>query len=157
MIAVDRFDRAALLNTVFATEADAEVVRRQALRSVLRSWRSTVDPAHVDLPVRARRSPGLTREDVAELAELSFSWYTQLESGSPKHRCSPRAVERIADALRLGEEDRAILQILASREAFQSVRLIVERWVRWKAERSEHQRPPVEHQIWGQPAIERAK
>jgi transcriptional regulator with XRE-family HTH domain len=144
MIAVDRFDRTTLLNTVFASAEDAEAVRRQALRSPLRSWRSSVDPAHVDFPVRARRRPGLTREDVAELADLSFSWYTQLESGSPKHRCSPRAVGRIADALRLDEADRAILQILASREAFQSVRLIIERWIRWKAARSEHQG----HESW---------
>lgn len=141
MIASERFDRAALLSTVFASAEDADSARRQALRSALQSWRSSVDPAHVDLPARARRRPGLTREDVAELADLSFSWYTQLESGSPKYRCSPRAVDRVADALRLGEEDRAILQILSSREAFQSVRLIIERWIRWNAARSERQHP----------------
>ena len=131
MIAVQPFDRGALLGNVFASVGDVDAARRQALRAALRWWRSAVDPAHVDLPLRTRRRPGLTREDVAELAGLSLCWYTLFESGSPKHRCSPRAVDRVADALRLGDEDRAILQILSSPEAFHSFRLIVERWLRW--------------------------
>ena len=134
-----RFDRDALLGTVFGSATDADETRRQALRAALRWWRASVDPARVDLPVRTRRRPGLTREDVAELAGLSACWYALFESGSPKHRCSPRTVDRVADALQLEEEDRAILQILASRQAFQSIRLILAHWIRWKPMRSEHQ------------------
>jgi hypothetical protein len=42
------------------------------------------------------------------------------------HRYSQRAVNRVANALRLNEEDRAILHILASRETFHSVRVILD-------------------------------
>lgn len=115
-----------LLAAFVATAEDADVARRQILRTALRRWRSSVDPAQVDLPARARRRPGLTREDVAELAGLSTCWYTLFESASPKHRCSPKAVDRVADALQLTPENRALLQIFSSREAFHSVRLILD-------------------------------
>src|SRR6202140_3954052 len=116
--------RSQLLEMVLAPGADVEVVRRRALRSALRWWRSAVDPAQVSLPVRARRRPGLTRADVAELAELSLCWYTLLETGSKRHTCSPRAIDRVADALRLEEVDRAILHILASRESLRSLQVL---------------------------------
>lgn len=116
--------RSRLLEMVLAPGADVEVVRRRALRSALRWWRSAVDPAQVSLPVRARRRPGLTRADVAELAELSLCWYTLLETGSKQHTCSPRSIDRVADALRLEEVDRAILHIIASREALRSLRVL---------------------------------
>ena len=111
---------------MLASTEDAEAARRQILRTALRRWRSSVDPAQVDLPARTRRRPGLTREDVAELAGLSLCWYTQYESASPNHRCSPRAVDRVADALQLTPENRALLQIFSSREAFHSIRLILD-------------------------------
>ncbi|HYZ17200.1 MAG TPA: helix-turn-helix transcriptional regulator [Candidatus Acidoferrum sp.] len=76
--------------------------------------------------MRKRRSRGLSREDVAELAGLSLCWYTLFEAGSPKHHCSPRAVERIADALRLGEDDRAALQILSNPAAFRSMQTLLQ-------------------------------
>jgi hypothetical protein len=116
-----------LLLMLFAPISDPEAARRRVLRSALRSWRSAVDPGHVALPARKRRCPGLSREDVAELAGLSLCWYTLFEGGSPKHHCSPRAVERIADALQLGDEDRAALQILASPAAFRSIQTLLQR------------------------------
>lgn len=109
---------------MLSAPGDVETVRRQTLRLALRRWRAAIDPATVNLPQRARRAAGLTRDDVAELAGLSLCWYALFESGSPKHRCSPRSVDRVADALRLGDVDRAVLQILANREAFRSFRLI---------------------------------
>jgi hypothetical protein len=111
---------------MLASTEDADSARRQMLRTALRWWRSAVDPAQVDLPARTRRRPGLTREDVAELAGLSLCWYTLYESASPKHRCSPRVVDRVADALQLAPENRALLQIFSNREAFHSVRLILD-------------------------------
>jgi transcriptional regulator with XRE-family HTH domain len=117
---------ATLLAMMFASTEDADLARRQILRTALRRWRSSVDPAQVDLPARARRRPGLTREDVAELAGLSIGWYTQYENASPKHRCSPRVVDRVADVLQLSPENRALLQIFSSREAFHSIRLILD-------------------------------
>jgi transcriptional regulator with XRE-family HTH domain len=138
--AEQRFDKRTLLATIFASTLEADVARRQSLRSALRWWRSAVDPTLVDLPERRRRRQGLTREDVAELAGLSLCWYTLFETGSPKHRCSPRSVDRIANALQLSDEDRAVLQLLASPEAFHSIRLIVKRWIEWKPMRSEPRR-----------------
>ena len=113
-----------VLAMLLSAPGDVETARRQTLRLALRRWRAAIDPATADLPRRARRGPGLSREDVAELAGLSICWYALFESGSPKHRCSPRSVDRIADALRLSDVDRAVLQVLANREAFRSVRLI---------------------------------
>ena len=78
MIAAQRFDKSALMATIFASAQEADAARRQALPSALRWWRSAVDP---------------------------------------------------------------ILQILASREAFHSVRLIVKRWIQWKPVRTEQYRP----------------
>ena len=105
---------------------DPEALRQQMLRTVLRQWRAGVDPVSAGLPTRARRRPGLTCEDVAELAGLSVRWYMLFESASTKHRYSPRAVDRIAGALRIGNRDRALLHVMASPEAFHSVRLLLE-------------------------------
>src|SRR5216684_564411 len=109
LIGEQAFSRSQLLLMLFGPSPDPDAARRRVLRSLLRSWRSAVDPGHVALPARKRRGPGLSREDVAELAGLILCWYTLFEGGSPKHQCSPRAVDRIADALRLSDEDRAAL------------------------------------------------
>jgi hypothetical protein len=121
-----------LMKMMSAPPAEADAARRQALRSSLRSWRSAVDPAHMELPARTRQRPGLSREDVGELTGMGACWYTQFENACSTHY-SQRAVDRVANALRLSDEDRAILQILASRETFRSVRVILEGWIRWKS------------------------
>lgn len=118
-------NRSQLIAMMLAPDTDVDGVRRRVLRSALRWWRSAVDPAQVDLPARARRRPGLTRADVAELAEMSLCWYTLLETASKEHACSPRAIDRVADALRLEDIDRAILHTLASRETFRSLRILI--------------------------------
>jgi hypothetical protein len=120
-----RVARTDLLAVLHGPAANADEARRNALRAALRWWRSGVAPEHVGLPARNRRRPGLNAADVAELAGMSLCWYTQLESASPTHSCSPRAIDRIANALRLEDVDRAILQILANRETFQSLRTVV--------------------------------
>jgi Helix-turn-helix domain len=120
-----RIARSDLLSMLRAPVADPDAARRHALRAALRSWRSRVAPAHVGLPSRNRRQPGLNAADVAELAGLSLCWYTQLERASPTHSCSSRAIDRVANALRLEDVDRAILQILANREIFNSLRTVL--------------------------------
>lgn len=117
--------RAQLLAMMLEPAANVEDVRRRALRLALRLWRSTIDPTHAKLPLRPRRQPGLTRADVAELAGLSLYWYTLLETASAGHTCSPRAIDRISDALGLEEIDRALLHTLASPEAFRSLRILL--------------------------------
>lgn len=79
----------------------------------LRSRRERLDPEAVGLPDRRRRrTPGLRREEVAELAGISVDWYIRLEQGrtiSP----STTTVDALALALRLGPAEAAHLRALA--------------------------------------------
>ncbi len=98
------------------TEADAGRERRRRLGGYLKSKRAAVPPDAYDLPVhRRRRVEGLRREEVALLAGISVTWYTQLESGA-EVAVSPAALRRIADALRLSQVERAYLLALAVEE-----------------------------------------
>jgi transcriptional regulator with XRE-family HTH domain len=66
----------------------------------LRDRRAKLDPAALGFPVTRRRTPGLRREEVAQRAHVSATWYTWLEQGrggSP----SAEVLERIARALML--------------------------------------------------------
>jgi transcriptional regulator with XRE-family HTH domain len=84
-----------------------EIERRQALAAFLRTRRARLSAAEVGLPARSRRrTPGLRREEVAELANIGVSWYTLLEQGQDVHP-STSVLESIAQALRLtpAEED----------------------------------------------------
>lgn len=61
---------------------------------------------------RARRTPGLLREEVAQLAGISTEWYVRLEQG---RTVSPSAatIDALAGALRLDEGERRHLRSLA--------------------------------------------
>jgi transcriptional regulator with XRE-family HTH domain len=79
----------------------------------LRERRARLDPEQLGLPARRRRrTPGLRREDVAERAAVSVAWYTSLEQGRPVNP-SKAVVSSLADALCLGDLDRAYLFKLA--------------------------------------------
>jgi transcriptional regulator with XRE-family HTH domain len=83
--------------------------RRSMLRTFLRAARENVRPEDHQLPARhRRRTPGLRREEVAELAGVSTAWYTLLETAGNR-RVSVRTLERVAKALMLSKEDRAHL------------------------------------------------
>ncbi len=60
--------------------------RRQALADFLCQRRAHLSPTDVGLPhgVR-RRTPGLRREEVAQLANMGTSWYVWLEQGREVH------------------------------------------------------------------------
>lgn len=78
-----------------------ELERRQALADFLRTRRARLKPADVGLPSRdRRRTPGLRREEVAELAHIGVSWYTLLEQGHDVHP-SRNVLESLTHALRL--------------------------------------------------------
>lgn len=75
--------------------------RRRQIASFLRSRRARVQPEDVGLVRGARRrTPGLRREEVAALAEVSTEWYKWLEQ-SRDVRASADVLRRIAGALRL--------------------------------------------------------
>ncbi len=52
-----------------------------ALGAFLRDRRTRLDPAAFGLPGERRRTPGLRREEVAQRANISPTWYTWLEQG----------------------------------------------------------------------------
>nr|WP_235679961.1 MULTISPECIES: helix-turn-helix domain-containing protein [Cupriavidus] len=85
------------------------------LGAFLRAHRERLAPADVGLPPgRRRRTPGLRREEVAQLAGLSATWVTWLEQGRPV-ALSARALASLAAALRLSRAERAYLFELAGR------------------------------------------
>lgn len=85
---------------------------RGELTDFLRARRRALTPDAVGLTsVRRRRTPGLRREEVAELAGIGVDWYTRLEQGrsvSP----SVTTVDALARALRLSAVDHAHLRAL---------------------------------------------
>ena len=89
------------------------VSKRIELASFLRDRRARIAPSDVGLPEGARRrTPGLRREEVAQLAEVGASWYTWLEQGRDIH-ASEALLERLCVALRLNATERSHLFELA--------------------------------------------
>ena len=84
------------------------------LGEFIRQRRESVSPAEVGLPIGPRRrTPGLRRAELATLAGISVDYLVRLEQGRDR-RPSAQVLAAIADALRLGEEDRAHLDELES-------------------------------------------
>ena len=86
----------------------------QELAVFLRTRRERLDPGDFGLPARrqARRTPGLRREEVAELAGVSTDYIVRLEQARGL-RPSADVVEALARALRLTPDERAYLFGLA--------------------------------------------
>jgi transcriptional regulator with XRE-family HTH domain len=87
--------------------------RRVELGSFLRSRRERIAPEHVGLPAGTRRrTPGLRREEVAQLAGVGITWYTWLEQGRPIN-ASAHVLGAVARTLRLDTAERDHLYRLA--------------------------------------------
>jgi transcriptional regulator with XRE-family HTH domain len=90
--------------------------RRDELADFLRNRRASVTPDDVGLPNGGRRrTPGLRREEVAQLAGVGTTWYTWLEQGRDV-RASMEVLESIAQALRLTPAERGHLILLGRGE-----------------------------------------
>jgi transcriptional regulator with XRE-family HTH domain len=90
-------------------------IRRQELSDFLRNRRGRVAPADVGLPeTNRRRTPGLRREEVAQLAGMSATWYTWLEQKRPIG-VSPGVLDNLARVLQLDPAERMQLFQLALR------------------------------------------
>ena len=88
-------------------------LRRHELAAFLRSRRERVTPEDVGLPGGSRRrTAGLRREEVAQLAGVGVTWYTWLEQGRPI-RASVQVLEAVARTLRLDTTERQHLFRLA--------------------------------------------
>ena len=77
----------------------------------LKDRRSKLDPATFGFPPERRRTPGLRREEVAQRAHISATWYTWLEQGRGGAP-SPEVLDRIARALMLTDVEREHLFLL---------------------------------------------
>lgn len=78
----------------------------------LKDRRSKLDPIALGAAPGRRRTAGLRREEVAQRASVSATWYTWLEQGRGGAP-SPAVLERIARALLLTETEREHLFLLA--------------------------------------------
>jgi transcriptional regulator with XRE-family HTH domain len=88
-------------------------VRRTELGTFLRSRRERLSPEDVGLPPSPRRrTPGLRREEVAQLAGVGVTWYTWLEQGRPIN-ASTQVLDSIARTLKLGPDEHSHLYRLA--------------------------------------------
>lgn len=87
--------------------------RLQALSAFLKAKRAKILPDSIGLaPGIRRRTPGLRREEVAQLAGISTTWYTWLEQGRDISM-STSVLDCIATALQLTLDERKYLYALA--------------------------------------------
>ncbi|MBJ3777378.1 helix-turn-helix transcriptional regulator [Acuticoccus mangrovi] len=82
-----------------------------SLGAYLRDRRLRLDPMALGFPAARRRTPGLRREEVAQRANISATWYTWLEQGRGGAP-SADVLDRIARALMLTEVEREHVFIL---------------------------------------------
>ncbi|MFD7628220.1 helix-turn-helix transcriptional regulator [Streptomyces sp. NPDC059851] len=95
------------------TVAPRSDVRRHELAEFLRSRRERITPEQVGLPRgRRRRTPGLRREEVAQLSAVGVTWYTWLEQAR-EIQVSAQVLDAVARALLLDASERAHLFALA--------------------------------------------
>ena len=90
--------------------------RRTQLAAFLRARRAGLRPTDVGLPDGSssgrRRTPGLLREEVAQLAGVSVTWYTWLEQGRDIS-ASAQVIDALARALLLGQDQHGHFRELA--------------------------------------------
>nr|WP_269329710.1 helix-turn-helix domain-containing protein [Kineosporia babensis] len=85
--------------------------------SAVRQLRESTDPADLGLPVGKRRTRGLRREELGELAGMSADYVRRLEQG--RSHPSAGVVDAIAKALHVGRSDYERLCALAGYAALE--------------------------------------
>jgi transcriptional regulator with XRE-family HTH domain len=87
---------------------------QRELGAFVRARRDGVQPKQLGLPAQpSRRVPGLRREEVASLADVSVDYLRRIEQGSVVP--SDAVLDALADGLRLGRVERSHLRVLADR------------------------------------------
>jgi transcriptional regulator with XRE-family HTH domain len=89
-----------------------DIADNNALGKYLRDRRARLDAATLGFACARRRTPGLRREEVAQRANISPTWYTWLEQGRGGAPSEP-VLERIAQALVLTHDEREHVFLLA--------------------------------------------
>lgn len=88
---------------------------RNPLGEYLRARREQLQPADFGLPAgQRRRTPGLRREEVAQLCDISATWLTWIEQGRTVAVSAP-TLAALARGLRLSRAERQYLFQLAGR------------------------------------------
>src|ERR1700740_2894090 len=87
------------------------VTHEKSLGTYLKHRRAKLDPAVFGFSSKRRRTPGLRREEVAQRANISPTWYTWLEQGRGGAP-SAGGVDRIARALMLTDVEREHLFLI---------------------------------------------
>lgn len=96
-----------------AAPQSASTVRRHELAAFLRHRREHITPEQVGLPRGTRRrTPGLRREEVAQLAAVGVTWYTWLEQARDI-QVSVQVLDALARTLLLDSSERSHLFQLA--------------------------------------------
>jgi transcriptional regulator with XRE-family HTH domain len=90
---------------------DERVPHQNLLGAYLKDRRAKLDPGAFGLSQERRRTPGLRREEVAQRANISPTWYTWLEQGRGGAP-SADVLDRIARALMLTDVEREHLFLL---------------------------------------------
>jgi transcriptional regulator with XRE-family HTH domain len=95
------------------TERNGTELRRRELGAFVRSRRERIRPEQVGLrSMRRRRTPGLRREEVAQLAGVGVTWYTWLEQGRDINP-SAQVLDAIARTLQFDVHEHSHLFTLA--------------------------------------------
>src|SRR5580693_7370520 len=94
-----------------ANRMSEHLATESLLGTYLRDRRAKLDPAAFGLSSQRRRTPGLRREEVAQRANISPTWYTWLEQGRGGAP-SADVLDRIARALMLTDVEREHLFLL---------------------------------------------
>src|SRR6202453_4650343 len=84
---------------------DAPAARENRLAGYLKDRRTKLDPAAFGFGAERRRTPGLRREEVAQRANISPTWYTWLEQGRGGAP-SAGVLNRVSPALMLSHVER---------------------------------------------------
>jgi transcriptional regulator with XRE-family HTH domain len=93
------------------TNKGVSVTHENLLGTYLKDRRAKLDPAALGFSSGRRRTPGLRREEVAQRANISPTWYTWLEQGRGG-AASADVLDRIARALMLTDVEREHLFLL---------------------------------------------
>jgi transcriptional regulator with XRE-family HTH domain len=98
-----------------ATLMPTAAPRSRLLGDFLRARRAALQPLELGLPQRTRRrTPGLRREEVAQLCGISSTWYTWIEQGRTA-AVSPATLVALSEGLHLTQAERAYLFEMAGR------------------------------------------
>src|SRR5471030_2092371 len=97
-----------------------EITLQQSLGEFLRATREHLTPEQVGLTSYGRRrTPGLRREEVAQLANVGVSWYIYIEQGKDVHP-SHQVLESLATDLRLSDDERRYLFLLSKSDELEA-------------------------------------